>query len=191
MRILIFLIFPLFCLSIFSQTNKINSNRLEGFRGIPWGVSKDSVRNKENAEYLQSFKGFGIESLSYKGEIAGLECRVDYTFRDGKLAEGMYSFKPKELKSDYLLLYDFIAKSYGKPKYMSGRSINARDVWIKENNYGRFRGPELYWSFSNGFIALQAARFKEDININIIFAAGKTIEEYGSENIVPSDNFVR
>ncbi len=191
MRTIIFLISSLVCFSIYPQTNKINANRLDGFRGIPWGVSKDSVRNKESAEYLQSFKGFGIESFSYKGSIAGLDCRIDYTFRNDRLAEGMYSFEtPKSVKPDFLLLYEYLAKSYGKPQYMAGPSINDAEIWIKKNNYGKFQGPELYWSFKNGFAALQASRFKDDIGINIIFIAGKTIEEYGSENIVPAENFI-
>lgn len=190
MKAVIFLILSLFSFSAFPQLNKSGTGGLNGFRGIPWGAPKDTVKIKETNEYLQSFKGFGIESISYRGTVSGLDCRIDYTFREGKLTEGMYSLVPQgSLRDDFKLLYEYLSGSYGMPRYMSGRSINDAEIWIKKNNYGRFQGPALYWIFNNGFIALQAARFKDDIKINIIFAAGKNIAEYGSDNIVPAENY--
>ncbi len=189
MRYFILLILILSISFSYPQNNKYE-RILKDFRGIPWNASKEDVKKNENAYYLQLFSGFGIEALSYKGKIAGLEARIDYTFRNNKLIEGSYSISSNSsFKSDFISLTEYLSKQYGKPDYMAGPLIHSDSVWIKENNYGKFRGPELYWKFKNGFIGLHSSRFRERITTTILFVYGKTIEEYGSETMPYVDEF--
>jgi len=187
MKLVITLILiSLFSLSNFSQ-NKLSKERLlKDFRGIEWGTPKNKVKSIVKDYYLQEYSGFGIEALCYKGKIAGLEARIDYNFKNNKLVDGLYSINPNSsFHKDFITLRDFLIKEYGKPEIKIGPDIDSSAVWKKENNYGRFRGPELYWSFKNGFIGLHASKFKDDITINVLYVEGKTVEEFYKESMVP------
>ena len=50
---------------------------LPSFRNVSWDSSLREVEEKETAQYLQKFTGFGIEALSYEGNIAGVVARID------------------------------------------------------------------------------------------------------------------
>ena len=94
---------------------------LPEFRNVKWNSSLKDVREKETAHYLQTFYGFGIEALSYKGKIAGLDARIDYDFKDKKLSERSYRIISEDnFKGDFLLLLNFLENRYGKPNRRSG-----------------------------------------------------------------------
>ncbi len=180
------ILISLFFSSNFSQ-NKSNKERLlKSFRGIEWGISKTQVRSIVKEYYLQSYSGFGIEALCYKGSIAGIDSRIDFNFKDDKLVDGLYSINPNSsFKTVFKKLEEYLINEYGKPDFKVGPDIDSSSVWIKENDYGRYRGPELYWSFKNGFVGLHASRFKDDITINVLYVEGKTVEEFNNENLAP------
>jgi len=174
--------------NILSQT--VISGELKGFRGYNWGISLDYVKSTETESYLQSFHGFGIDALSYKGEIAGLTARIDYSFKDRKLFEGTYTINPvNEIRDDFNKLKFFLTDEYGKPNFRAGQSINSDSIWIKINDYGKYKGPELFWKFSNGFIGLIAVKFEDDITITVLYSKGNSIEEYGQDRIISTDEY--
>jgi len=180
------ILISLFLSSDFSQ-NKFNKNRLlSGFRGIEWGTAKNKVKSIVNDYYLQEYYGFGVEALCYKGKIAGLDARIDYNFKNNKLVDGVYSLNPNSsFRNDFITLKNYLIEEYGEPDIQVGPSIDSSSVWIKANNYGRFRGPELYWSFKNGFIGLHATKFKDEKTISVLYVFGKTVEEFYKESLVP------
>ncbi len=182
--ILIYFLFPGFY--IYSQIK--SSGELSGFRGIKWGSSTDKVKAAEKETYLQSFHGFGIDALSYNGSIAGLKARIDYSFKGNKLFEGTYTVNPEdEIKIDFNKLERYLTAEYGKPDFRAGRSINSDSVWISVNDYGKFSGPELFWKFDNGFIGLIASKFESDITITVLYSNDKSIEDYGSDRLISTD----
>jgi hypothetical protein len=187
------------CLFVLINILFINSNvlcqsvipgDLKGFRGYNWGVSLDYVKTTETESYLQSFHGFGIDALSYKGEIAGINARIDYSFKDGKLFEGTYTINPEdEIRNDFNKIEKYLSGEFGKPNFRAGRSIYSDSIWVKVNDYGKYKGPELFWKFSNGFIGLIAAKFENDVTITVVYSKGNSIEEYGLDRIISTDDY--
>lgn len=168
-----------------------SSKELSGFRNIPWGSSIYEVKSLETENYLQTFMGFGVYALSYKSRIAGLKTRIDYTFKRGSLIEGSYSFHPTGyFKQDFNKLKDFLIDEHGEPDLKAGPLIESDSVWIKVNEYGRYKGPELYWLFSNGFVALVASKFEVEITLTIIYTNDKSIEEYNKDREVSVESFL-
>ena len=173
---------------ILSQT--VITKELKGFRGYNWGISLDYVKSTETKSYLQSFHGFGIDALSYKGDIAGLTARIDYSFKDGKLFEGTYTINPEdEIKSSFNKLEKYLIDEFGKPNFRSGRLINSDSIWVKVNDYDKYKGPELFWKFSKGFIGLIASKFEDDITITVLYSKNNSIEEYGQDRIISTDDY--
>ncbi len=163
---------------------------LPEFRNVKWGSSLNDVQEKETAHYLQTFSGFGIEALSYEGNIAGLDARIDYTFKNNKFTEGSYTVISKDtFREDFLTLLSFLQNRYGRPGYSSGPFYTSDSVWIKINDFGTCMGPSLYWVFKNGFIGLITQKFKEEITLTILFASDLTVDEYNSKNLVELKNF--
>lgn len=182
---LINMLFPGFY--TYSQTGL--SRELTGFRGSEWGSSMDKVKAKVTESYLQSFHGFGIDALSYKGKIAGLTARIDYSFKDNKLIEGNYIIKPHDdFKTNFKILEKFLTNEYGNPNFKAGNSISSDSIWIRITKYGKFKGPELFWKFNDGFIGLIALKFEDDITITVLYSGGRSIEEYGSDRLIPADD---
>ncbi len=173
---------------LFGQTEP--SGELNGFRNAPWGSTIKDVKAGETENYLQSFEGFGIYVLSYQSRIAGLETRIDYTFKAGKLVEGSYSIEPAGyFKSDFNKLKNFLIADYGMPDFKAGPLIETDSVWIKITEYGSFKGPELYWQFDNGFVALVASKFEDEITLIVLFSNNKSIEEYNKDREIAVENF--
>jgi len=163
---------------------------LPEFRNVKWGSSLKDVEEKETADYLQKFSGFGIEALSYEGNIAELDARIDYTFKNKKLSEGSYTVISKDtFREDFQILLGFLENHYGSPGYSSGPLYTSDSVWIKTNDFGMFTGPSLYWVFKNGFIGLISQKFKEEITLTILFASDLTVNEYNSKNLVELKDF--
>lgn len=167
-----------------------STQTLPEFRNVKWGTSINKVREIETARYLQSFTGFGIEALSFKGKIAGLETRIDYTFKEDKLTEGSYIIIDENtFRDNFQSLLRFLQNLYGIPEFRSGPLYTADSVWIKLTDTGLFSGPSLYWKFNNGFIGLISEKFKEEITLTILYAYNKTIEEYSTKNLVELKDF--
>ncbi len=166
-----------------------STKELTSFRNVPWGSSMEEVKSRETENYLQTFEGFGIYSLSYKGKIIGLITRIDYTFKNGKLVEGSYTFESGEyFKDDFNKLKDFLISEYNKPDFKAGPSIESDSVWIMVTKYGKYKGPELYWQFSNGFVALIAARFENKITLTILYT-NNSIKEYNNDRGISVESF--
>ena len=171
------------CANVFPFISSPDSNRtLDGFRNIPWGASMGEVRGKEKAQYLQRFEGFDITAISFKDNIAGIEARIDYTFKDDKLTEASYIINAGDFyKRDFVELLKFVVQKFGQPEYRSGKGYNEDSVWVKENEYGSFSGPSYYWEFKNSFIALISQKFKDEITIMVLFVNGSSIGEYAKK----------
>lgn len=164
------------------QSSRFDS--LSTFRGISWGSSPEFVRDNETAAYMQSFKGFGIYAISYSGNFAGYKARIDYSFKDNQLHEGSYSFENFDnILRTFTRLKNELVSIYGSPNYWANKLITSDNIWIKINDYGKFKGPELYWEFSNGFIALHASRFKDKQTLTILFVHKKKISDYNSNKL--------
>jgi len=163
---------------------------LPEFRNVKWGSSLRDVEEKETAHYLQTFSGFGIEALSYEGNIAGLDARIDYTFKNKKFTEGSYTVISKDtFRENFLTLLSFLENRYGRPGYSSGPFYTSDSVCIKINDFGMCMGPSIYWVFKNGFIGLISEKFKEEITLTILFASALTVDEYNSKNLVELKNY--
>lgn len=163
---------------------------LPEFRGVKWNSSLNEVKEKETAYYLQTFHGFGIEALSYKGKIAGLDARIDYDFKNKKFTEGSYRIISDEnFKEDFQTLFNFLENLYGKPDLRSGPFYTSDSVWIKINDYETYVGPSIYWEFKDGFIGLISQKYKEEITLIVLYAYNTTIEEYNSNNEVELKNY--
>lgn len=168
---------------------KLNDSTLTlpDFRDVEWNCSMDDVRENETARYLQSFSGFGIEALSFRGSISGLEARIDYTFKNENFIEGSYTvISENTFQDNFQTLLTFLENRYGKPGYRSGLNYNSDSVWNKINDYGSYTGPSLYWVFNNGFIGLISEKYKDEITLTILYAFETTIDEYNSQNYVDS-----
>ena len=163
---------------------------LPEFRGVKWDSSLNEVKEKETAYYLQTFHGFGIEALSYKGKIAGLDARIDYDFKNNKLIEGSYRIiSDDNFKEDYSTLFNFLGNLYGKPDLRTGISYESDSVWIKTTDYNMYIGPSIYWVFNNGFIGLISQKYKEEITLIVLYVHNITIEEYNSGKAVELKNY--
>ena len=150
------------------------------FRNVKWDSSIDAVK----------FSGFGIESLSFQGDIAGFDARIDYTFKNKKFTEGSYTINSDDnFGEDFQTLLSFLEKTYGNPDLRAGPYFNSDHIWIKINDYGIYKGPSFYWEFKNGFIALISKKIKEEIEFTILFVSDITIDEYNSKNLVEMKDF--
>jgi len=177
--ILSFIISASFVTNLIAFTLPDSIRTLPEFRRIKWNTSLNEVKEKETAYYLQTFHGFGIEALSYKGKIAGLDARIDYDFKNKKFTEGSYRvISDDNFKEDYSTLFNFLVNLYGKPGRRSGFLYTSDSVWIKTNDYGIYAGPSLYWEFKDGFIGLISQKYKEEITLIVLYAYNVTIEEY-------------
>lgn len=189
-----YLLKGILCLVFFfilkEKTQTDSSNELTGFRNALWESSINEVKSIETEHYLQSLEGFGIYALSYKSRISGLTTRIDYTFKNGKLIEGSYTFHPAgDFRSNFNKLEDFLIAEYDEPDLKAGPLIESDSVWAKVSEYGRYKGPELYWQFSNGFVALVASKFEDEITLTILYTNNQSIQEYNRDREVSVEGF--
>lgn len=164
-------------------TTQVDS--IPNFRSVEWGESIDGVRSMEIAQYDQSYIGFGVYILTFHDKHLGYESKIDYVFDDDKLIEAFYTIETKSFISDYKNIKDYYIKRFGKPSYWASSHPDASIDWAWENEEDYCRGPEIYWEFCNGFLAIISERYKETISITILYAHNKTIEEYGKFVIYP------
>ena len=169
-----------------------DSDKLEvvpKFRGMEWGESINSVKSKEILQYMQTTRGFGEEIISYKGETAGIDARIDYIFRDNKLVEGLYEIAVDSFEVDFEIVKNYYFKQLDYPNYWASSHPNTEINWIGNEN-GLCRGPEMYWEYFNGFIAVIAEKFRDEITISRIFVHDKTILDYGKYVTYPYSKMV-
>ncbi len=163
---------------------------VNNFRGFDWGASMEEIKAGETSRYMQRFTGFGVDALSFEGEFCGIKSRIDFSFRDNKLAEGSYCINPgSSFHEKFNHLKKCLIRRHGKPRYAAGNEFNSDSLWIKQNNVGLFLGPSIYWVFANGFLMLHSSKFEDEITITILYAHGKTISEYDEDLPAPVDEF--
>lgn len=162
----------------------MQKSKLPNFRNFEWETSPEFVRQNETAKFQQSFKGFGVYALTYRSEFIGMSARVDFTFKENKLSEGLYQIQSDlNYKEDFIKIKNHLTKLYGKPNFWAIKQIESEQVWIKETDLGTFRGPELFWEFENGFIAIQSSRFVDEITIKVLYVYNQKISEYGNADV--------
>ena len=172
-------------LFLFAHLLSQSSNKdLPLFRNFNWGVTPEEVKINETAKYLQTFSGFNSYALSFRGEFLKLNSRIDFSFKDSMLTEGSYLIKSDlSYKENFVSIREHFNKLYGKPKYWAIRKFGDTPQWIRETDFGTFRGPELFWEFKNGFIAIQSSKFIEEITITVLYVYNQKINEYGSADV--------
>jgi hypothetical protein len=154
------------------------------FRHNKFGDSPELVKENETASYMQDFRGFNVHVISYADEFADLEVRIDYTFRNGILTEASYNIdNTDDLFGDFIKLRTKLENVFGEPHYFANSRISDSAIWIRQNDYGAYKGPELYWQFANGFIVLHASKFKDEESLTVLYVMNKTIDNYGGEKI--------
>jgi hypothetical protein len=143
----------------------------------------------ETAQGLQSFSGWGIYTLSYKGWFASMNARIDYTFIENKLIEGAYILEPGDDYTDiFQSCREKISDEYGKPNSWAVALINQKNIWQKKNNIGLYEGPQLFWLFEEAFIALHSSKFKDKITITVLFSGREGIGDYNAESLIEIKN---
>lgn len=178
----LFLIFIFIISYGFSQ--KAKDNKLPLFRNFEWRSSPENIKENETARYLQTFSGFGTYALSFRGEFLELNSRIDFSFKDSMLIEGSYEIESDfTYEENFIKIRDHFTKHYGKPKYWAIRKFGSGQRWIRETDLGTFRGPELFWEFDNGFIAIHSSKYIEEITITVLYVYNKKIEEYGTADV--------
>ena len=116
---------------------------LNHFRNFVWGSSPELVKKGESAELLQTSEGFGEYVLTYADEFAGLQVRLDYIFTDKLLSSGTYTYKPSDnFRKFFIHFFADLQKIEGSPNFHAGPDINQNNFWIKDGDYGMFKGPE-------------------------------------------------
>jgi hypothetical protein len=176
---LVLFTFLTICKHTYSQTI---SDSLYSFRGTYFGAKAQQVEANETAKYMQDFNGLNIHALSYKGEFAEIDVRIDYVFREGILVEGSYNIADSDnLIDDFKRFFEALKNDFGSPTFYSNGLIDNDNIWIKASDYGAYKGPELYWQFKNGFIALIASKFKNEETLTTIYTINKNISEYGPD----------
>ncbi|MBN1345999.1 MAG: hypothetical protein JXQ73_25150 [Phycisphaerae bacterium] len=91
--------------------------KAEGFRGIPWGATKEAVESQEKAPRIRDLG----DILVYSDRVAGLPAQVGYVFADGKLVIGKYRFTVEHVNGNAFLddfdkIHILLEKKYGKAK---------------------------------------------------------------------------
>ena len=89
----------------------------EGFRGQRWGASLAALKSEESGTLIHE----SATSLTYAGDIAGMDVAIRYEFRAGALVSGAYVSleKPADTSShieDYRKVKSLLARRYGKPR---------------------------------------------------------------------------
>jgi len=174
-----------------AQNNTLMYDSLRGFNGFTWGNSSQFIRNEETSKYMQTSLGFSRSVVSFSDEIEGFDSRIDYVFKEDELIEGSYTFNNVEdIQTIFSTMQEMLRNKYGKPDFWATAHINSKNIWKRVNNYGLFRGPELYWQFENGFIVLHSSKYVEDITLSIIYVHNKTIEQFSEDNLLPVELFL-
>jgi hypothetical protein len=182
--------FMLIQLAVFTQIIFCQfDEKLTQFRGSPFGSSPSEVKSMETAPSLQSFSGWGIYALSYTGRFAGMQARIDYTFADDKLIEGSYILEPGDDYVDaFCLCRDKISEESGNPNSWAIAVISHDNIWHKKNDFGLYEGPQLFWIFEKGFIALHSSKFNDKITITVLFSGREGIGDYNAESLIEIKN---
>lgn len=179
-----------YCLSLLSplQAQSVDSMgaKLLGFRNFLWGTAPIEIKSQETSQLLQSSTEYGIYYLTYEGKIENLNVIIDYVFKENKLKAGSYTLSPADsFKSDFMRLERFIAAQYGNPNSQAFADINSDSLWIKQNEYGLFTGPQLHWKFDDGYIILHSSKAGQKITITVLFLNYTKFRDY-LDDITPS-----
>lgn len=137
---------------------------VEGFRGVPWGSTMDTVQARETATYL----GREGDDLLYTGvSIGSLSTTVIYVFTaKGELAQGFYSFTEKHTNEnrnidDYQSLKSQLGEKYGEP---------AVDRVIWRNNLYRDDSDRYGFAVSLGHLTYMANWKTPESDVTLILS---------------------
>ncbi len=136
------------------------------FRKSQWGMSKKEILRSEKLKKQHENQ----DNLIFKGEVAGLNTVIMYSFFKGKLAGGYYFFNVKHTAKnkyidDFIAIDHLLEKKYGKP-------ISKKDKW--SNSLYKDRPEGWGMAISLGHLAKLTAWETESTKI---------------EHIIHGDNF--
>ena len=94
---------------------EINVGQSHGFRNIPWGSSREDVKNNEKGEIEYEDN----DAVFYKGSIANIRCTIIFIFVDNLLVRGRYYFEAGHIDNnayidDYKKIKNLLLEKYGK-----------------------------------------------------------------------------
>lgn len=180
LKLFVFFLFAFFLNYLPAQ----QKSKLPQFRNFEWETAPEIIRKNESARFLQTFDGFGVYAISFRGDFIGLNARIDFTFKDKKLVEGSYQIQSDlSYEEDFIKIKNHLSNLYGKPKFWAIRKFDSDYPWVKETDLGTYRGPELFWEFENGFIAIHSSRFIDEITIKVLYVYNQKIGEYGNADV--------
>ena len=174
----------------YSNQNNTQSKKLPKFRSFDWNSNIEFVKENEEASYLQSFSGFGVFALSYKGKFENYSSRIDYTFKNDSLAECSYTIECGNFFEDFIKIRNSLITELGSPSFWAKSKIIFNNVWVKKNDFGTFYGPELYWQYDDGFVGMLSEKSTDGTTITIIYLHQQTIQDYGVQTVNPYDYIV-
>jgi hypothetical protein len=95
----------------------VQVNSQYDFRKTTWGMTKEQVLASETAELVTQDKD---RSLTYKGSVNDLDCRIIYVFAYDTLVKARYSIieehaNKNEYITDFEKLKELLNKKYGDP----------------------------------------------------------------------------
>ena len=92
--------------------------------------------------------------------------------------EGLFEIEVDSFEIVYEKIKEFYIRKLDYPIYWAGSHPNTEVNWEGDSK-GLCRGPEIYWEYFDGFIAIIAEKYLDEITISILYAYDKTIVDYG------------
>ena len=153
-------------------------NREPDFRQSHWG---DSIADVNRVETKANTTGL-TDSYYFHDSVAGMPCAVLFSFTDGELSEGTYSFELKHSNKnnfidDYNKLVTLLTKKYGKPSEDEPHWLNTlyKDDY-QDYGYAISRGHLFYkaeWNKPLTIISVYLAGENSEINLYIHYSSTK------------------
>jgi hypothetical protein len=139
-----------------------------GFRGALWGASKEQVKKTETSEFSGEQKiggGLkGLDVLTYKSDVSGLEAGIVYYFANNLLTRARYIFMADHSNAnmyidDYKRLKTELTNKYGAP---------GRDDTIWSNNLYKNDPSEYGMALKVGHLTYVAEWYPPESSIQMI-----------------------
>ena len=180
--------------SVMADTTKVH---VDGFRGIPWGSTKESIRSQYNSNSIDEVQQSGSTlflSLVHQS-MFGLEGDLWFVLNDGLLSRGIWEFPAKSrrlywlgrhvARRDVVTVLSMLESKYGVP---AGYRINgAVSGYVSRDKvYDDFgasypvNNVDLWWVDSKGN-AINVMLKAEPEVISVVYLSAAALEE-GSKN---------
>lgn len=130
-----------------------------GFRGFPWGTSLTDIKSSEDS----SLQDENDNALCYRGEVAGIECDIFYSFTDNQLTSAFYLITESASRhADYFFeLKDLMDEVYGV--------VDTDYRWESETDHKVYK-PNYNLAIATGRLTLIANWQTDTTDINLISA---------------------